>query len=41
MGKLLLGCSGWSYSDPAEKGGWTGAFYEKFSQHSMKNFTNI
>jgi uncharacterized protein YecE (DUF72 family) len=27
MGKLLLGCSGWSYSDPAEKGGWTGAFY--------------
>jgi uncharacterized protein YecE (DUF72 family) len=27
MGKLLLGCSGWSYPDPAEKGGWTGAFY--------------
>ena len=27
MGELLLGCSGWSYPDPAEKGGWTGAFY--------------
>ncbi len=27
MGELLLGCSGWSYADPAEKGGWTGAFY--------------
>ena len=21
MGELLLGCSGWSYADPAEKGG--------------------
>lgn len=28
MGKdLVVGCSGWSYPDPAEKGGWTGAFY--------------
>lgn len=27
MGELLLGCSGWSYPDPAEKGGWTKAFY--------------
>ena len=27
MSELLLGCSGWSYADPAEKGGWTGAFY--------------
>ena len=27
MDELLLGCSGWSYADPAEKGGWTGAFY--------------
>ena len=27
MGELLLGCSGWSYPEPAEKGGWTKAFY--------------
>jgi uncharacterized protein YecE (DUF72 family) len=27
MGELLLGCSGWSYPDSAEKGGWTKAFY--------------
>ena len=27
MGELLLGCSGWSYTDPAEKGGWTGTLY--------------
>ena len=27
MGKILIGCSGWSYADPSEKGGWTGAFY--------------
>jgi uncharacterized protein YecE (DUF72 family) len=27
LGDILIGCSGWSYVDPAEKGGWTGAFY--------------
>jgi uncharacterized protein YecE (DUF72 family) len=27
LGDIFIGCSGWSYVDPAEKGGWTGAFY--------------
>jgi uncharacterized protein YecE (DUF72 family) len=27
MGEVLIGCSGWSYPEPSEKGGWTGAFY--------------
>ena len=27
MGEVGIGCSGWSYPEPAEKGGWTGAFY--------------
>jgi uncharacterized protein YecE (DUF72 family) len=27
MGDTRIGCSGWSYPEPAEKGGWTGAFY--------------
>lgn len=27
MGELLIGCSGWSYNDKSEKGGWVGAFY--------------
>ena len=27
MTDLLIGCSGWSYSDPSKKGGWVGAFY--------------
>jgi uncharacterized protein YecE (DUF72 family) len=27
MGEVLLGCSGWNYSDTADKGGWTGVFY--------------
>ena len=27
MGELLLGCSGWSYSDTSDKGGWVGVFY--------------
>jgi uncharacterized protein YecE (DUF72 family) len=25
--QIYLGCSGWSYSDPPEKGGWTKVFY--------------
>jgi uncharacterized protein YecE (DUF72 family) len=27
MGDLLIGCSGWSYGDTPEKGGWVGVFY--------------
>jgi len=27
MTNLLIGCSGWSYGDKSEKGGWIGSFY--------------
>ncbi|MFB5600114.1 MAG: DUF72 domain-containing protein [Nitrososphaeraceae archaeon] len=27
MKQILIGCSGWSYSDTPEKGGWTKVFY--------------
>jgi len=27
LGKILVGTSGWSYGDKAEKGGWVGVFY--------------
>ena len=27
MTDLLIGCSGWSYNDPSDKGGWVGSFY--------------
>jgi uncharacterized protein YecE (DUF72 family) len=27
MADLLIGCSGWSYGDKSEKGGWVGSFY--------------
>ncbi|HEV8405627.1 MAG TPA: DUF72 domain-containing protein [Nitrososphaera sp.] len=27
MSEVLIGCSGWSYGDKAEKGGWVGSFY--------------
>ena len=27
MGQFLIGCSGWNYSDPPDKGGWTSVFY--------------
>jgi uncharacterized protein YecE (DUF72 family) len=27
VAEILIGCSGWNYGDPAEKGGWVGSFY--------------
>lgn len=24
---MLVGCSGWNYPDPVDKGGWVGPFY--------------
>jgi uncharacterized protein YecE (DUF72 family) len=27
MAQVLIGTSGWSYGDKAEKGGWVGVFY--------------
>jgi uncharacterized protein YecE (DUF72 family) len=27
MAQVLIGCSGWNYGDPIEKGGWVGSFY--------------
>jgi uncharacterized protein YecE (DUF72 family) len=27
MGQILIGCSGWNYSDSPDKVGWTGVFY--------------
>jgi uncharacterized protein YecE (DUF72 family) len=27
MPELLIGCSGWSYNDKSERGGWLGTFY--------------
>jgi len=27
LGDVRIGCSGWSYPEPSEKGGWTGTFY--------------
>jgi uncharacterized protein YecE (DUF72 family) len=27
MTQVFIGCSGWNYGDPVEKGGWIGSFY--------------
>jgi uncharacterized protein YecE (DUF72 family) len=27
MAQVLIGTSGWSYSDTSDKGGWVGSFY--------------
>ncbi len=27
MTQISIGCSGWNYGDPVEKGGWVGSFY--------------
>jgi uncharacterized protein YecE (DUF72 family) len=41
MGDLLLGCSGWSYADPVEKGGWTGAFYPDSKTRRLAYYSNF
>lgn len=39
MVELLVGCSGWSYSDPSEKGGWVGSFYPNKSMKKLPYYS--
>ena len=39
MGQVLIGCSGWSYPDQPEKGGWTKVFYPSTETKSSILFT--
>jgi uncharacterized protein YecE (DUF72 family) len=41
MGKLLIGCSGWNYPEPAEKGGWVGTFYPNSSTKFLRFYSQF
>jgi uncharacterized protein YecE (DUF72 family) len=41
MSELLIGTSGWSYSDPAEKGGWVGVFYPNKSIKKLPYYSQF
>ncbi|HXV46006.1 MAG TPA: DUF72 domain-containing protein [Nitrososphaera sp.] len=39
MADLLIGCSGWSYSDLSEEGGWVGPFYPNKSTKPLPYYS--
>lgn len=41
MGKLLLGCSGWNYSDTPDKGGWVGIFYPDRNTKRLRYYSQF
>jgi uncharacterized protein YecE (DUF72 family) len=36
---LLIGCSGWNYGDPVEKGGWVGSFYPDSQTRRLRYYS--
>ena len=39
MADIRIGTSGWSYSDPADKGGWVGVFYANKSMKKLPYYS--
>ncbi len=39
MSDLLVGCSVWSYSDQADRGGWVGVFYPNKSMKKLPYYS--
>jgi uncharacterized protein YecE (DUF72 family) len=37
--QVLIGCSGWKYDDPVEKGGWIGVFYADDKTRFLKFYS--
>lgn len=40
MGSLLVGCSGWNYPEPSDKGGWVGSFYPDAKTRFLRFYSN-
>ena len=36
-----IGCSGWSYADPVEKGGWTKVFYQSAETKRLQYYSQF
>jgi uncharacterized protein YecE (DUF72 family) len=42
MGRLLIGCSGWSYGSlPEEDGGWIGVFYPDKETKRLRHYSEF
>ena len=41
MGEVLLGCSGWTYPDTADKGGWTGVLYPDKDSKRLRYYSQF
>lgn len=39
--QIYLGCSGWSYADPPEKGGWTKVFYSSSQTKRLSYYSRF
>lgn len=39
--RLLVGCSGWNYGDPFEKGGWVGSFYPDSKTRRLSYYSHF
>jgi uncharacterized protein YecE (DUF72 family) len=38
---LLIGCSGWNYGDPVDKGGWVGSFYPDTQTRRLSYYSHF
>ncbi|TLX89414.1 MAG: DUF72 domain-containing protein [Thaumarchaeota archaeon] len=38
---MIIGCSGWSYADPVEKGGWTKVFYPTAQTKKLQYYSQF
>jgi uncharacterized protein YecE (DUF72 family) len=41
MEQVFIGCSGWNYSDPCEKGGWVGSFYPNPQTRRLRYYSEF
>ncbi|MDQ3847348.1 MAG: DUF72 domain-containing protein [Thermoproteota archaeon] len=41
MSQILIGCSGWNYGDPVEKGGWVGSFYPDVQTKRLRYYSEF
>lgn len=41
MAEILVGCSGWNYGDPIEKGGWNGVFYPEGETKFLRYYSRF
>ena len=41
MTQISIGCSGWNYGDPVEKGGWVGSFYPDAQTKRLRYYSEF